>query len=104
MNTTAPALSAKGQSGELRHGYHVAARFGAWALTSEWTQESLRKPDEGMPSSCIVTVSNLEPDGYWFGEQPHDLRLQIGTRLWVWREAERIDDAHYRVSGDPEVV
>jgi hypothetical protein len=90
---TSPALAATGASGELRHGYHVAARFGAWSFSLDRQSPSL-----------TVTVSHLEPDGYWFQEQPQELRLLVGSRMWVWREAERIDDTHYRVTGDPEVI
>jgi hypothetical protein len=88
-----PSLAAKGMSGELRHGYHVAARFGAWTLNVE----------RGSASS-IVSVSALEPDGFWFDQYPQSLKLQVGTRLWVWRVAERLNETQYRVSGDPEVM
>jgi hypothetical protein len=91
--TTTPALAATGASGELRHGYHVAARFGAWSFSLD-----------RQSSTITVTVSKIEPDGYWFQEQPQELRLQVGSAMWVWREAERIDDTHYRVIGDPEVM
>lgn len=99
MNTTAtPALSAKGTSGELRHGYHVAATFGEWSL-------SVHRESPTTTADAIVTVSKLEPDGYWFSEQPQCMRLRIGSREWVWRDVdvERLDDARYRVVGDPEV-
>jgi hypothetical protein len=88
-----PSLAAKGVSGELRHGYQVAARFGAWTLTVE--RGAL---------SAIVSVSNLEPDGFWFDQHPQSLRIQVGSRLWVWRDAERISDTQWRVLSDPEVM
>jgi hypothetical protein len=90
---TTHALAATGASGELRHGYHVAARFGAWSFSL----------DRQAPT-ITVTVSKLDPDGYWFHEQPQDLRLHVGSAMWVWRDAERIDDTHYRVVGDPEIA
>lgn len=79
-----------GISGELRHGYQVAARFGKWTLTT--------KDDAG-----IVSVSDLEPDAYWFDQQPQSLRLDIGSRVWVWREIEQIGPTQFRVLGEPEV-
>jgi hypothetical protein len=93
MLAISPAITASGLSGELRCGYQVAARFGPWKLTLADRKEQI----------TVVTVSALEPDGYWFEEQPQSLRLQVGSRLWVWREAERITDTQYRVVGDPEV-
>jgi hypothetical protein len=97
MNTTAtPALSAKGTSGELRHGYHVAGTFGEWTLT-------VHRESPTTTADAIVTVSKFEPNGYWFDQQPQGMRLEIGSRVWVWREVERLDDTRYRVLGDPEV-
>jgi hypothetical protein len=96
MNLGTPALSATGLSGELRSGYQLAGRFGGWKLAVH------RKSPESEESS-IVTITSLEPDGYWFGELPHSVRLQVGERMWVWREAERIDETHYRLLGEPEV-
>lgn len=90
--TATPSLAATGTSGELRHGYHVAARFGTWTLTVERGS-----------ASAIVSVSALEPDGFWFDQYPQSLKLQIGARLWVWRAAERISETQYRVLGDPIV-
>jgi hypothetical protein len=89
----APTLTATGASGELRHGYQVAARFGAWTLTLA----------ERTAKTMLVTVSNEDRDAYWGNEWPQSLRLHVGSRLWVWPDAERIDDTHYRVIGDPEV-
>jgi hypothetical protein len=54
-------------------------------------------------ADAIVTISQLEPDGYWFNEQPHSMRLHVGSRVWVWRDVERLDSTRYRVLGDPEV-
>jgi hypothetical protein len=97
MNATAtPALSAKGTSGELRHGYHLAATFGEWTLT-------VHRESPTTTADAVVTISTIEPDGYWFHEQPQDMRVQVGARVWVWREVEKLDDTRYRVVGDPEV-
>jgi hypothetical protein len=90
----APTLTATGVSGELRHGYQVAARFGAWTLTLA----------ERTAKTMLVTVKNEERDAYWGNEWPQSLRLQVGSRLWVWPDVERIDDTHYRVVGDPEIA
>jgi hypothetical protein len=97
MNTTtAPALTARGTSGELRHGYHVAGTFAEWTLT-------VHRESASTTADAVVSVSKIEADGYWFDQQPQGMRLHIGSRVWVWREVERLDDTRYRVVGDPEV-
>lgn len=95
-----PKMTVKGTSGEVRHGYQVAGRFAEWSLITEWTQDTLNKGDAS--TSCIVTVSGLEPDAYWFDQQPHSVRLHLGSRTWAWREIEWLDSARFRVKGDPE--
>jgi hypothetical protein len=92
MNETISTLSARGLSGELRHGYQLAARFSAWTLTAERGSEY-----------SIVTIERLEPDAYWFDQYPQSLRLEVGRRQWMWREAERLSATQYRVTGDPLV-
>jgi hypothetical protein len=83
-------LEIKGKAGELRVGYHLAARFGAWRLAVS-------------DDAVMVTVTALEPDAYWFTHPPDSIRLEIGTHVWVWRAVETIEDTRYRVLGDPEV-
>lgn len=99
--TAPPKLSIKGASGEVRHGYQVAGRFAEWSLVAEWTQDDLNK--DRASNSCIVTVSGLEPDAYWFEQQPHAVRLHLGSSTWAWREIEWLDGARFRVIGDPEI-
>jgi hypothetical protein len=86
----AGGLEIHGTSGELRVGYQLAARFGPWTLMVS-------------RGDVVVTVSDLQPDAYWFPQQPDTLRLEIGSRAWVWRAIERDSDIQYRLIGDPEV-
>ncbi len=86
----ATGLEVRGAAGELRVGYQTAARFGAWTLKASGLD-------------AIVTVTDLQPDAYWFPQQPDLIRLEIGPRAWVWRDAEQLSDTQYRVTGDPEV-
>jgi hypothetical protein len=83
-------LQIAGRAGELRVGYHLAARFGAWRLAVS-------------EDDVVVTVTALEPDAYWFTLPPDSIRLEIGAHCWVWRAVETVEDTRYRVLGDPEV-
>jgi hypothetical protein len=83
-------LQIAGRAGELRVGYHLAARFGAWRLAVS-------------EDDVVVSVTALEPDAYWFTLPPDAIRLEIGAHVWVWRAVETLDDTRYRVLGDPEV-
>lgn len=98
--TSPPKLTIKGISGEVRYGYQVAGRFAEWTLVSEWTQDDVNKGK--VASSCVVTVSGLEPDAYYFDQRPHAVRLTLGSRTWAWRDIEWLDGARFRVTGDPE--
>jgi hypothetical protein len=81
-------ISMRGQRGELRNGYQVAAQLRAWSL------------DSGQ-----VLTSGIVDEFWAAGDL--SLWLIVGRRAWVWRQAELAgregDQLRIRVTGSPEV-
>jgi hypothetical protein len=92
-------VRARGVAGELRAGYHVAAWLGLWGL-------SVR--DDVIPVgewACDAEV--LARDDYWLEHGgPITLVLEVGPRIWKWRDVGIEDDGtKLRINGTgrPEV-
>lgn len=84
------ALELRGSTGELRYGYHVAARLGAWSLSEDRVEAR--------------AVSGVHP--VWVEREPLTLHLAVGAKQWVWSGAEVVDPGTpfvIRVSGSPAV-
>lgn len=84
-------IQLRGHSGELRKGYKVAARLGAWA----------------MDGSGRCEAQALETNDYWL-DQPgsFDLWLWVGARAWVWKGvdvADRGEPFVVRAPGSPDI-
>jgi hypothetical protein len=79
----------RGRDGELRRGYQVAARLGAWT----W---------DGGGS---VTAPSPTIDAYWLGEDgPLSLHLEVGRQTWIWRDVRLVqrEPLVVAVTGEPE--
>jgi hypothetical protein len=84
------ALNQSGRGGELRCGYQVAARLGAWTLNHDGRVEA--------------AVADL--DTFWLESSPQvSLWLRVGRRHWVWRTVEVVspDPLVVKVIGSPTV-
>lgn len=82
-------MEATGQDGELRVGYHVAARLGSWRLLPT-------------ASGWEVRARFLRRDAYWCAQRPLTLVLAIGALRWSWTSVDlQADDTMY-VDSSPE--
>ena len=66
-------MRASGLSGELRHGYQVAATLGAWMIETA-----------GRAFECRATVEAQHE--VWSERRPLDLVLRLGGVEWTWRD------------------
>lgn len=81
----------RGRNGELKLGYQAAALLGPWQMNEDRVDAEVRDRNDA-----------------WLGTGgPFALALQLGRKMWVWREvqvyevsAERLS---CRVNGRPEV-
>lgn len=84
-------LTARGGSGEVRKGYQVVARLGAWSLERD---------------RIDAPVSDVNE--FWLSQGgPFHVRVNLGKLSWVWREAEvQVHGAacFVRVSGSPDKI
>lgn len=89
-------MRASGVGGELRHGYAVAARIGAWRLTLDDV--------EVMGSEDAVVQGDINLDPFHSTRAPLDLVLRLGARTWTWHDARVEKGRHVliRVTGRPE--
>lgn len=71
----------KGLTGELRHGYAVAATLGPWTVVDR-----------------RLTARLVRAHGYFSARRPLEVRLALGRRTYVWREAD-VQIAGGRVTG-----
>jgi hypothetical protein len=84
----------RGPSGEIRHGYQVAARLGKW---------------EAMPrneTEMSFTASVVSVDEYWILQEPLEVALRLARTEWVWREVAPVRDGnqiHIVLKGKPEI-
>ena len=82
-------LKASGVYGELRYGYHVAARLASWSI------------QDGRVDARVI-----ERDTFWLETGgPFTLALQDGSRFWIWTDVaiSRIDPVVAHVTGAPVV-
>lgn len=85
----------RGQAGELRRGYQVAAEFAAWTLRRE-----------GHEWSFTAQFKTSNPYRLSRGG-PFDLCLQVGGHTWRWRDvAPHISESALTAHGveSPEVI
>lgn len=61
-----------GTMGEVRYGYQLAARLGAWEVTPE-SQNTMR-----------LRADLQECDAYWSTQSPLSVALAVGRKRWVW--------------------
>lgn len=84
------ALLARGVAGELRKGYQVAVRLGAWTLSGDTVE---------------AAASEVHP--FWLEQAGAcGLRLHVGQKAWSWREVEVLattPSVRVRVVGSPDV-
>ena len=84
------ALRMSGRGGELRNGYQVAARLGSWQMS------------ESQVECNVVSV-----DEFWLEEGTLHLCLDVGSRVWVWRDIALADRNSrpmvIQLVGSPEV-
>lgn len=84
----ASSLRFSGATGEIRCGYQVAARFGAWTYEH--------------PS---IEAQPGESSSFWLAQSPLDLYLDMGKVRWCWKGVELLEHGHIvriRVDGKPE--
>lgn len=96
-----PSRLASGVTGELRVGYQVAARLGAWGV-------------DGTPDGRWSFTGRLvESNAYWIESPgPFTLRLEIrlasGPRYWQWRGLSITERSPQSITihgnGSPEVL
>lgn len=70
-------MDVSGWSGELRVGYQVAARLGAWALAIT-RAPALR---------ATLRAEVLAADAYWVRSPAFGVALAIGSSEWRWADA-----------------
>jgi hypothetical protein len=85
------AFTMRGQAGELRRGYQVAARLGSWT----W--------DGGGRVEARPSLVN----DFWLDESepPLSLHLEVASQTWVWSGVELADNGQpmvIAVTGKPE--
>lgn len=85
-------LRMRGESGELRRSYQVAARLGPWH----------------MDENGRVDVDSAETFEHFMElpEPPLTLRLRLGRRAWCWQEVQVIQSGQHlvlKVVGSPTV-
>jgi hypothetical protein len=68
-------MRASGQIGQLRVGYRLAAKLGAWSLSME----------ARIPRIYTMRARVEWRDVYWLTQAPLDLALDIGGVEWLWR-------------------
>ena len=84
-----PLVNFRGQVGELRVGYQKVAELRNWSLDSE-----------------TFEAQADEVNAFWIDRRPLELRLQVGKRLWAWKDVELVDKGppmRIRVSGKPNM-
>lgn len=72
-------MRACGVSGELRYGYAIAARLGAWEITRARDGAGFR-----------LDGAVLSADPVWIARRPLDLVLALGPVEWIWRDVEPV--------------
>jgi hypothetical protein len=89
-------VRASGIGGELRQGYAVAGRIGAWRLTLDNA--------EVIGSEEVLVRGDINLDPFHSKREPLDLVLRLGDRTWTWHDArvERGQHVLIRVTGRPE--
>lgn len=68
-----------GAGGRVRVGYQTAAMLGAWTLT---------QTRSGAIVAYDVSARLTDLDTFWIQQGPMDLELQMGARIWAWRQVE----------------
>jgi hypothetical protein len=66
-------MQVTGTTGVVKVGPHEAASVVSWSLASS------------APKQYTFTAQAGSVDRFWITQQPQDLRLNVGTRTWVWR-------------------
>lgn len=85
------AFQASGVSGSVVYGYHVVARLSRWTLDAQ---------DQIRAKASDVNTFHLESGG------PFTVRLDVGSREWVWQNAQVIQltgEAVLLIHGSPQV-
>ena len=86
----------RGQSGELRAGPFLAARFGRWHL---------ERPDDVLASDVAwIQVEDLViVDTFRFGHDNLDVWLDCDKAWWVWRRVAETREGWRTRGGRPEI-
>lgn len=64
-----------GVGGQVRAGYQLAARVGAWTL-----ERALAGPSP----EYTLTAEIVARDAYWAQQAPLAIDLVMGQRMWTW--------------------
>jgi len=85
-------LQMTGQSGQLRAGGRVAANLGRW---------SMRDSDDTWTLEC----QPVEVNDYWLDNgTSFELRLDVGRRIWRWRDVTVSGRLTIHAVGRPEFL
>ena len=81
-------MSMRGQLGELRYGYQLAAQLSSWQLNADRLDATVGYKNDMWLENGVLTLT-----------------LTLGRKVWVWREVEVIstEPLSLRVIGSPEV-
>lgn len=83
-------MDLRGAGGELRWGYHCAARLGTWHLQYDALQQI-----------GAIHADYLAADRFACAQQRLTVRLSVAEREWQWASA-RLDGETILVMGPPE--
>ena len=86
-----------GDSGKLKVGFQLAAKFASWNLT--YHQEEI-----GIPYAEISSTFS-ELNKFWITQAPLSIGLFMGKSWWVWENARLIQDGNklsVRITGNPQ--
>ena len=89
----------RGPAGEVRHGYQVAAHFGAWEITPILVAG---------PDILLLRADLKDVDEYWFQQEPLELVVRVGRTAWTWTgDALRLvrdgKTLHADLKGKPDI-
>lgn len=73
---------ASGPIGQLRHGYQVAVKLGAWDLVLE----------PRIPRVYTFKAKVLSRHDFWSTQSPLDLVLHVGNATWIWCDVRPVYD------------
>lgn len=93
-------MNVNGHGGEIRVGYHTAARVGSWSLSMD---------ADKMSSPVHIEAQIIWSHEYWITQYVDNVELCCGTRVWRWDKGVRIsvgdgDVARIQLPSRPDIL